>query len=132
MYSIVRDNIVDHMMENNLFVDAQHDFVPGRSCMTQLLVVLEIWTKMLDDGDLVDAVYLDFRKAFDSVPHGRLLGKLKGVWHKWPDYQMDQKFSSRKEAEGQSQWYTISMGCSDQRHTTGRCLGTHSICPVHK
>ena len=74
MESIVRDNIVDHMMENKLFVDAQHGFVPGRSCMTQLL---EIWTEMLDDGDPVDAVYLDFRKAFDSVPHQRLLSKLK-------------------------------------------------------
>ena len=77
MESIVRDNIVEHMMENALFVDAQHGFVPGRSCMTQLLVVLEIWTEMLDDGDPVDAIYLDFRKAFDSVPHQRLLGKLK-------------------------------------------------------
>ena len=77
MESIVRDNIVDHMMENKLFVDTQHGFVPGRSYITQLLMVLEIWTEMLDDGDPVDAVYLDFRKAFDSVPHQRLLGKLK-------------------------------------------------------
>ena len=39
--------------------------------------MLEIWTEMLDDGDPVDAVYLDFRKDFDSVHHQRLLGKLK-------------------------------------------------------
>ena len=45
---------------------------------------------------------------------------------------MDQKFSSRKEAEGQSQWYTISIGRSDQRNTTGQCLGIHPICHVHK
>ena len=126
----VRDNIVDHMMENNLFVDAQHGFVPGRSCMTQLLVVLEIWTEKLDDGDPVDAVYLDFRKALDSVPHQRLLGKLKAYYG--INGQMDQKLSSRKKVEGQSQWHTISMGRSDQQHTTGQCLGTHPICPVHK
>ena len=28
--------------------------------------------------------------------------------------------------------YTINMGRSDQRYTTGQCLGTHPICPVHK
>ena len=45
--------------------------------MTQLLVVLELWTDMLDIGDAIDTVYLDFQKAFDSVPYKRLLTKLE-------------------------------------------------------
>ena len=76
MESIIRDHLVQHMMDNALFCDAQHGFVPGRSCMTQLLTVLELWTVMLDSGDPIDAVYLDFRKAFDSVPHQRLHAKI--------------------------------------------------------
>ena len=43
----------------------------------QFLVVIELWTEMLDNGSPVYAVYLDFRKAFDTVPHERLLKKLK-------------------------------------------------------
>ena len=41
-----------------------------------LLTVLELWTEMLDTGNQIDAVYLDFRKAFDSVRHQRLHAKV--------------------------------------------------------
>ena len=70
MESII-DSIVNHMMDNNLYCDAQCGFVPGRSCMTQLLVTIVKWTEYLDQGYQVDAVYLDFKKAFDSLPHNR-------------------------------------------------------------
>ena len=39
----------------------------------------EDWTEMLDTGVPVNGIYLDFWKAFDSVPHERLLVKLKVV-----------------------------------------------------
>ena len=64
------------MSVNNLFCDQQHGFVPGRSCITQLLTTFEIWTQAVEDGNPVDAIYLDFQKAFDSVPHKRLIRKL--------------------------------------------------------
>lgn len=40
--------------------------------------VLDMWTDTLDDGGCVNMVYLDFAKAFDTVPHGRLIKKLTG------------------------------------------------------
>ena len=44
--------------------------------MTQLLVTLDDWTELLDQGLPVNAIYLDFKKAFDTVPlHERLLLK---------------------------------------------------------
>ena len=46
------------------------------SCVTQLLECLFDWTKAYDEEKGVDAIYLDFRKAFDTVPHARLLYKL--------------------------------------------------------
>ena len=60
-----------------LLAKEQHGFKPGRSCVTQLLTTLESWTTLLQDGVPIDVVYLDFSKAFDSVPHKRLLVKLQ-------------------------------------------------------
>jgi len=76
MESIIKDHILDHFFENNLFTPYQHGFLPKRSCVTQLLSVIENWTTFLDCGNPVDIVYFDFRKAFDSVPDQRLLLKL--------------------------------------------------------
>ena len=41
---------------------------------------MDDWTKILDDGECVDAIYMDFRKAFDSVLYQRLFAKVKRVW----------------------------------------------------
>ena len=76
--NIMRDHILSHFVKNHLFSSCQHGFLPGRSCVTNLLAVLNVWTDALDKGINVDNIYLDFSKAFDTVPHTRLLEKLKG------------------------------------------------------
>ena len=76
MESIVKDHLMSHLLANNLLSDYQFGFIPGRSCTTQLLYVLDYFTQHLDQGDSVDAIYLDFQKAFDSVPHQCLIQKL--------------------------------------------------------
>ena len=75
--TLVRNAIQDHLVCNKLMCDEQHGFRSGRSCCTQLLEVINDWSQAIDDGDTVDTVYLDYRKAFDSVPHLRLLSKLE-------------------------------------------------------
>ena len=59
-----------------------------RSCQTNLLESLEDWTRPLDDVNALDIAYLDFQKAFDTVPHKRLKKKLRaydiqGRVHNW-------------------------------------------------
>ena len=78
METLVRNNIMEHLINEKLMADAQHSFVSGRSCVIQLIETIEEWTQMLDKRNPVDAVYLDFRKAFATVAHERLLIKLKG------------------------------------------------------
>ena len=88
MERLIRDRIVDHMTENNFFSPEQHGFISGKSCTTQLLEFLEDLTEALDSGKDADVIYLDFQKAFDKVPHKRLLKKLwaygiQGKIHSW-------------------------------------------------
>ena len=73
--SIIRDEIIKHMDANKLFSPNQFGFLAGRSTVLQLLKVMDIWTKILDEGGCLDAIYCDFMKAFDKVPHNRLLLK---------------------------------------------------------
>ena len=68
-----------HIMRNKLLRGSQHGFVTGRSCVTNLLQFFEDVTNYIDLGDPVDVVYLDFQKAFDKVPHKRLLKKLRAM-----------------------------------------------------
>ena len=62
---------------NNLLIDGQYEFRNRRSTVLQLLKMLDDWTEVLDEGKSVDVVYLDFLKAFDTVPHKGLLHKLE-------------------------------------------------------
>ena len=66
------------MEERDIFTDSQHGFRKARSCVTQFIQVTEALSNSLDNGEDVDLIYLDFQKAFDKVPHLRLLNKLKG------------------------------------------------------
>ena len=79
MESIILDAIVVHLIKNEILSDDQHGFVPGRDCMTQLLLCMEEWTSMVEEGKTFDINYSDFSKAFDSVAHERLLRKLVNV-----------------------------------------------------
>ena len=88
MESIIKDDIVEHITKFNLIRDTQHGFQTGKSCFTNLLLFLEEITKLLDAGIPVDVIYMDFMKAFDSVPHERLLKKIRahgigGKLYKW-------------------------------------------------
>ena len=77
--SIVGERVMGHLTANNLLSGCQHGFVSGRSCTTSLLSTLETWTLMTDKGTSFNAIYLDIAKAFDSVPHGRLLKKVEAL-----------------------------------------------------
>ena len=77
--SIIKDSIINHINVNNLLNESQHGFISKRYCLTNLLQFIEIVTDYVDQGYPVDIIFLDFQKAFDKVPHGRLLLKVKDM-----------------------------------------------------
>ena len=68
---------MEFLSRNHLINGSQFGFLPGRSCELQLIEFLDRISVILDQGDAVDIVYLDFKKAFDTVPHKRLLKKIE-------------------------------------------------------
>ena len=75
MEHIVYCQISRHLSINRISSPHQHGFQRGLSCETQLITVIYEWALVLDVHGQVDVVFLDFAKAFDSVPHERLLLK---------------------------------------------------------
>ena len=63
------------LIKHKLINPSQHGFLKARSCLTNYVFFEEI-TKWVDEGSAVDVIYLDFQKAFDKVPHQRLILKL--------------------------------------------------------
>ena len=73
----IRDHMMDFLIKHKLINPSQHGFLKARSCLTNVLCFFEEINKWVDEGSPVDVIYLDFQKAFDKVPHQRLLLKLK-------------------------------------------------------
>ena len=66
---------MQHLDKNSIFIDAHHGFHKKHSCDTQLITIIEVMACNLSNGTQIDAVFLDFAKAFDKVPHQHLLLK---------------------------------------------------------
>ena len=76
MKFFILESISERFKQHKLIQDSQHGFRPKRSCLSNLLIFLEEVTSYIDKGHPVDLIYLDFSKAFDTVPLRRLISKL--------------------------------------------------------
>ena len=56
MEQLVRNEVMEHMLTNNLLSSFQHGFVHGRPCTTQFLAVLDKWTEAIKQGQRIDAI----------------------------------------------------------------------------
>jgi Reverse transcriptase (RNA-dependent DNA polymerase) len=122
---LVRDRIQIFMEENKIIPDCQHGFRAKRSCTTHLTKTLDRWASILDQksGAHVHAITLDWKKAFDRVPHGRLLDKLShyginGTLLKWV----------KSFLKGRTQFVAYNGAKSESREVKsgviqGSCLG---------
>ena len=91
MEEIIHSAILEHLTTEKLIAPEQHGFLPGKSCTSNLLESYEIMCEALENKEPMDIVYTDISKAFDTVPHNRLLLKLRayGIRGKLLDWTRD-------------------------------------------
>ena len=123
MEKIVCMAIMSYLVRNNLISPQQHGFVKGRSCQTNIMLCLERWTRMVDEGKSVDVAYFDYSKAFDKVSHRLLKLKLKGYGIRgklmaWLEAWLENREQRVVVGNAKSPWLEVFSGT-----TQGTVLG---------
>ena len=105
MERLVRHKIMNHVDINQLLVDNQYG--------------LDQWTELLDKGNYIDVTYIDFSKAFDTVPDKRLINKLeahgiKGQLLKWINDFLSNRRQRVSVNRSLSHWLDLLSGITQR------------------
>ena len=117
-----------YLEENNLLCPFQYGFRKGRSTEQSITTLVDFIRSNMDESKITGAVYIDLRKAFDTVDHACLLAKLplygiQGIELSWlSDYLFNR-----------TQYVVINNVCSNTQHIThgvpqGSILGPLLFC----
>ena len=112
---IVCHSIRDHPDNHNILSVFQHGFRAGHSCDSQLLSTVYDIMSIFDSKCQVDVAVLDFSKAFDIVPHPRILGKIKhygitGTTLAWISDFLSGSTQQVVVDGSYSEWFTVHSG----------------------
>ena len=99
----------------NKLSSAQHGFLSGKSTTTQLVQYVDSLLESLENCNQSDVIYIDFAKAFDSVPHNLLINKLKcyGITGKllnWMESYLNNRIQRVVINGSTSQWLPVKAG----------------------
>ena len=132
MERFIKEEIMNHVTNNKLLSTKQYGFISGRSTTTQLLRYLDECINNIVDGGVLDTIYLDFAKAFDTIPHRRLLGKLdsygiRGSILNWIKVFLIERSQVVKVNHTESEPTSVLSGIPPRKR-----LGARSICIIYK
>lgn len=74
--TVVKNQLIEYIVENNLLSKFQSVYRARHSCETALNLVLAKWREIKENGDDISAVFLDLKRAFETIDRKRLLAKL--------------------------------------------------------
>jgi len=115
MEQFIRSVLTGHVEDNQGIRPSQHGFMKDGSCLTNLISFYDHVTCLVDEGKAVDFVYLDFSKAFNTVPHSILLEKLSshgldGYTLCWIRNWLDGRVQRVVMNGVQSSWWPVTSG----------------------
>ena len=84
-----------HLDNHNILSSCQHGFRRNHSCETQLILTSQDIARAYTHKKQMDMILLDFSKAFDKVPHNRLLTQVESLWYSGTNLILDQSFPDR-------------------------------------
>ncbi|GAB0199220.1 mitochondrial enolase superfamily member 1 [Grus japonensis] len=115
MEQLILGVINKHVEEKKFIGSHQHGFTKGKSCLTNLRAFYDGMKCWVDEGRAGDAVYLDFSKAFDTVSHKILIGKLRKCgldeWTvRWIENWLNGRAQSIVISGTESSWGPVASG----------------------
>ena len=133
MEHIVTKHIMKHLESNNILYNLKHGFRAKRSTQTQLLTFVQDLYKNLRDKKQTDVIVMDFAKAFDKVPHKKLISKLREYGINSSINQWIESFlHQRQQREVCDGWGSVLMGSSNKWRTSRICDWTYTIFRIYK
>ena len=123
-------NKIYPILKNQIYY-LQHGFIKGRSCTTQMVYLLHHLGKVLDCSGQIDVLYLDFSKAFDSVPHNLLLYKLNQYGINWGPSELVFELFNWAQTKGNNRKQFLRLVASSFRSSSRVYIGTFPVSVVH-
>jgi hypothetical protein len=113
--SAVKEQFLNYLERNNILIEEQSGFRAVHSCETSLNLTLAAWKEMMENDKIIVAVFLDFKRAFETIDRELLLWKLvqygvKGAELEWFRSYLSNRSQETRFYESVSQAINVSLG----------------------